>query len=216
MNRFAVLTTEFEHLSYPLGSTNAKDKQHFREQQDEFMLHKVCSQTQAEMLVGSSDWLSEHASVPVGFVSNKENELFIVCQSGKRIDPAQASRQERVSACLAVISRLCKMHSQGFGCGGLSPEAMEFSGESAKLLDPSKIFALNENDSLFYEAAATLRALVGNGFAKVSDLDSLAFAYFSASPVCRHAVLSHIDEKKAREEHYKVLSETAKKFLACF
>ncbi len=219
MNKFAVLLTDFEHLSYPLGRDEPHDRKTFSDRKENYVLHRVESETQAEMLVCSSDWLEEHSAVPVGYVGDENNSIFVVCKAARNPAVPVASglpEQERKDFSLAVMKRLASLHSAGFGCGGLSPEAVEFSGKQAKLSNPSALFALTESDSIFYEAVSTLRSLASNGYAKKEELESLAAAYISSSPVCRHAIVSHIFGKGAQSQPHAELAAQAKKFLAYF
>lgn len=214
MNDYAVLLNGFEHLSYPLGRSDAADRKTFSERNENFTLHRAESCLHAEMLVGSSDWLAEHASQPVGFVGDDKGEVFVVCRAGAKA--SAESEAERKGFCVAIMRRLASLHSQGFGCGGLSPEAVEYSGKEALLLNPSRIFALSEGDSLFYEAVSTLRALAGSGVAAGRDLELLAAAYLSYSPVCRHGVASHLSKKGVKHGLHKELAAHARRLLAYF
>ncbi len=218
MNKYAVLAEGFEHLSYPLGNSEPADRQVFASRKEDFVLHRVESQMVAEMAVGSSDWLSEHASEAVGFVESESGEFFTVCRlSGNRPNPAEMSSSERLDFSLAVVRRLASLHSQGFGCGGLSSEAVEYSHKEARMQNPSSIFALTDSDSPFFEAVATLRSLAGNGFARRSNLERLAWEYTSFSPACRHAVAAHFASKgKKTHQPHRALAEHARKFLAYF
>ncbi len=218
MNRYAVLAAGFEHLSYPLGKNPSSHCLQFSERRADFMLHRVQSAEQAKMVVGAEDFLSEHCSLPVGYVKSEEGEVFVVSRlSGKPLDASVLADEERVAFSVSVMRRLAALHSQGFGCGGISPEAVSYSGKEAKLRDPSSVFALDESDSLFYEAVATMRALAGRGFAKKSDLPRLASVYLSSSPVCRHGVASHLSRLKAnRHYHARELAAHATRLLAYF
>ncbi|MEM2138031.1 MAG: hypothetical protein QW568_02995 [Candidatus Anstonellaceae archaeon] len=215
MNRFAVLAEGFEHLSYPLGNCDSFDGQSLNFRKESYVLRKVDSEQHAHILVGSYDWLAEHASSPIGYVANKSNEIFVVCKTSSqgKIKASRLSASERTSFCRAVILRLAALHTQGFGCGGISAEAVEFSGREARLSNPVAIFALSDSDSLFYEAVATLRSLAGRGFAKKGEIESLAATYISYSPVCRHAVAEHCGKKA---ELHKTLAEKAGRFASYF
>lgn len=218
MNRYAVLAPGFEHLSYPLGKRDASENKNFSERKQEFIVRRVESKTHAEMIVGSSDWLSNHAALPVGYVGDDKGEVFVVCStSGKKYGPEDMSDQERRDYSCAVIARLAALHSEGFGCGGLSPEAIDYSRKQARLSDPSKIFALIDSDSLFFEAVATLRSLAGSGYAKKSELCYLASVYLSASPVCRQGVVSHLKRKGMRHtKPHLALSDVSARFVDYF
>jgi len=218
MTDYAVLLEEFDHLSYPLGKHEAKDKFSFSERKQDYSLRRVESKTMARMILGSCDWLSEHSHMPVGFVGFDKGETFIVCQSsGKAVDPQVMAEGEKLQFSVAVMRRLSALHSQGFGCGGISPEAVSYSGSDAKLHDPSSIFALTDSDSLFFEAVATLRSLAGSGYAKKSELGYLASVYLSASPVCRQGVASHLKRKGARHaKPHLALSDVSARFVDYF
>lgn len=215
MNKFAVLAQGFEHLSYPLGETNSYDGQSFSERKENFVLRSVESEPHAHMLIGSYDWLSEHAASPIGYVSNKDDSFFVVCKSSRQTmgNASEMDNGERLEFSFAVMARLASLHTQGFGCGGISAESVEFTGRQAKLSNPSAIFALSDSDSIFYEAVATLRSLAGKGFAKKEELEALASAYVSFSPVCRHAVASRTGKKYGL---HKELAEQALRFGSYF
>ncbi len=215
MNKFAVLASGFEYLSYPLGETNSFEGQSFSERKEIFVLRSVESEPHAHMLIGSYDWLSEHAASPIGYVSNKEDSFFVVCKSSRQAlpNPAEMDEGERSEFSRAVITRLASLHTQGFGCGGISAETVEFTGRQAKLANPSAIFALSDSDSIFYEAVATLRSLAGKGFAKKEELESLAAAYVSFSPVCRHAIAVRSGKKYGL---HKELAKQALRFGSYF
>lgn len=208
MDRFAVLQQGFERLSYPLGKCEPEDKLVFSEGREKFVLHRLQSETQAEMAVGASGFLEAHASAPVGYVGSEKGEFYLVCKKGA----ASASKEIAVS----VVKRLAALHTLGFGCGGLDPDAVEFSQGQAVLSDPSRIFALTESDSLFYEAVATLRSLVSRKHAKKSDLPGLARAYVSHSPVCRHGVRQHMEKKGMKGSPAAALADSAKRFAGYF
>ena len=217
MNEYAVLLEGFDHLSYPLGECEAKDKHSFSERKEKFVLHRVESKTIARMAIGACDWLSEHSCMPVGFVGDEKGETFVVCKTeGHCLDFGSMADEEKLEFSAAIVRRLASLHSQGFGCGGLSPEAVVFSANEARISNPARIFALTESDSLFYEAVATLRAIVGGGLAKRKDLVSLAFIYVSESPVCRHGVVSHLSKKGQKGSPAILLSEHASRLLAYF
>jgi hypothetical protein len=114
------------------------------------------------------------------------------------------------------MKRLASLHTQGFGCGGLSPGAVEFTGNEAKLLNPSQLFALHENETTFYEAVSTLRALVSSGVARESELPRLASAYLSHSPVCRHEIVQHLQKKGRKGKAKDELVESAMKIIPYF
>ena len=211
MDKFAVLQQGFERLSYQLGKYDPCDKLSFSEGNEKFVLHRVQSETQAEMAVGASDFIEKHASSPVGYVASEKGEFFLVCKSGAK--GGAAARKEFSSA---VVSRLAALHTLGFGCGGISPSAVEFSKGEALLSDPSKIYALSDSDPLFYEAVSTLRALVSKGYAAKSSLRRLAGEYVSHSPVCRHAVRQHMEKKGLNGSPASVLASTAERFAAYF
>ncbi|MEM4634164.1 MAG: hypothetical protein QW275_03350 [Candidatus Anstonellaceae archaeon] len=218
MNSYAVLSCGFEGLSYPLGWLEPSDKLAFVHNKQEFMLHKVKSTTEAEMIIGSSDWISLHASLPVGYVENYKRETFIVCLVyGKKPSPNEMSEQERRTYCSAVMQRLSALHSQGFGCGGISPKGIDYFRKEAKLKDPSQIFALDDSVSLFFEVAVTLRSLAREGYAKSEELEYIASIYLSSSPVCRDGVQSHLKSKGIPSSKPNLaLAQTALRFLQCF
>lgn len=214
MNKFAVLAEGFENLSYPLGNTNSEHGQKIDFQRGNYALFGVESEQHAQMLVGSYDWLSEHAAAPIGYVANKENSLFVVCHLSPSLQPDASKMDdgERLEFCRAVIKRLASLHTQGFGCGGIRAESVDFSGKKARLTNPAEIFALTDSDSVFYEAVATLRSLAGSGFAGKNSLERLAAAYVSHSPVCRHAIA----EKSGKASPGKFLAAHAKRMAAYF
>jgi hypothetical protein len=217
MNRFAVLAEGFEHLSYPLGSSEAADCAAFSERKERFGLHRVQSETDAEIAVGSSDALSEHASLPVGYVLGESGQFFLVCRrNGRTPDARELPDEEKAGLSLSIMRRLAALHSSGLGCGGLSPDAMEFSGREARLLDAGRIFAAGEEDQLFFEAVSTMRSLLGSSFAKKSDFPRLAAAYLSGSPACREAVHSHMRSKGLSGSQNAVLCNAAARYAAYF
>ncbi len=217
MNKFTVLAEGFEHLSYPLGRGEAKDKFSFSERKERFMLHRAQSELSAEMALGASDALCEHASLPVGYVAGGEGGIFLVCRrGGKRPLAGEMTGEEKGAFSRFVLMRLAQLHSQGFGCGGLSPDAVEFSGREVRLLDPGRIFAATEADPLFFEAVSTLRSLVSGGFAKKGQLPALAAAYLSHSPACREAVFSYMKGKGLNGRPHHVLADAAAKYAAYF
>jgi len=194
MNRFAVLLPEFERLSYPLGKGNAVDKHSFSDGNERFSLSRAQSEPHAQMAIVSAEGLCEHTAEPVGYVCAEQGEIFVVCRASGR-KGNELARDERAAFSTALVKRLAALHTQGFGCGGLSPEAVEFTGKEAKILNPSQIFALHEGETTFYEAVSTLRALVSSGVASEADLPRLASAYLSHSPVCRHEIALHLQKK---------------------
>lgn len=210
MERFAVLQQGFEQLSYALGKCEPENGLSFSEGQDLFRLHKVQSEVQAEMAIAASGFLSQHASLPAGYLSDEKGEVYLVCRPGR---PRAAAKKE---AALAMVLRLAELHTQGFGCGGLDASEAGFSQGAALLSDPSRIFALSDSDSLFCEAVSTLRSIVSAGFAGRGELPSLARAYLSASPVCRHAVRSHMDGKGVKGSAAGYLAKMAEKYANYF
>jgi len=215
MNRFAVLAEGFEHLNYPLGNCDSFEGQSLDFRKESYVLRKVDSESHAHQLVGSFDWLLEHAISPIGYVANKGKELFVVCKTSSQgnAKASELSAKDRASFSRAVIIRLAAIHTQGFGCGGIRADAVDFSGKEAKLSNPAALFALTDSDSLFYEAVATLRSLARNGFAKKSELEALSALYVSHSPVCRHAVAEHCGKKA---KLYELLAEKAGRFSSYF
>jgi hypothetical protein len=213
MNRYAVLLPEFQHLSYPLGRGNAVDGHSFSERSERFLLSRAQSEPHAQMTLVSSEGLSEHASEPVGYVCAEAGEIFMVCRSSGR---KEVARDECDAYSLAVVRRLAALHTQGFGCGGLSPDAVEYCGREAKLLHPSRIFALTDDDLVYYEVVSTLRALVSSSYAKEGDLPKLASAYLSYSPVCRHEIAQHLQKKGKAAKPRGALVEAAMKIIPYF
>ena len=215
MNRFAVLLPEFEHLSYPLGKGNAADKHSFSDRNERFSLSRAQSEPHAQMALVSAEGLSEHTAEPVGYVCAEQGEIFVVCRSCGR-KGREIAQDERAAFSTAIVKRLASLHTQGFGCGGLSPEAVEFTGKEAKLLNPSQIFALHEGETTFYEAVSTLRALVSSSVAKETDLPRLASAYLSHSPVCRHEIVQHLQKKGKKGSAKDELVKSAMKIIPFF
>ena len=193
-NRFAVLAPGFEHLSYPLDRHDAAEGASFAERSEQFIFSRARSEPHAQMALVCAEGLSEHASEPVGYVCAQEGEIFVVSRSSGR-KGMEIARDERKAFSTAIVKRLAALHTEGLGCGGLSPEVVEFAGREAKLLNPSKIFALHEGETTFYEAVSTLRALVSSGVSSETDLPRLASAYLSHSPVCRHEIAQHLQKK---------------------
>lgn len=217
MSKYAVLLEGFEHLSYPLGRGRAASGTQFTEQKETYALRPAASEGAAKTALEAADFVAEHASQPVGFVSNEDGEVFVVCKSaGARQDASGLTRKERRAFSLAVMQRLASLHTQGLGCGGISPDAIEITAREARLINPCAIFALDESDSLYYEAIATLRALAGAGFAKKGELEALAQAYVSASPVCRHEISAHLQKKGISAPPASALASAAMKYLLYF
>jgi len=215
MNRFAVLLPEFEHLSYPLGKGNAADKHSFSDRNEHFSFSRAQSEPHAQMALVSAEGISEHTSEPVGYVCAEQGEIFVVClSSGKK--GKEIARDEHSAFSFAVVKRLASLHTQGFGCGGLSPESVEFAGKEAKILNPSQIFAFHEGETTFYEAVSTLRALVSSGISPEADLPRLASAYLSHSPVCRHEIALHLQKKGKRATPKDALVDAARKIIPFF
>ncbi len=214
-NRYAVLAPGFEHLSYPLDRHDAAEGASFAERSDRFSFSRAQSEPHAQMALVSSEGLSEHTSEPVGYVCGEAGEIFVVCRSSGR-KAREIAQDERKAFSTAVMKRLAALHTQGFGCGGLSPEAVEFSGREAKLLNPSQLFALHEGETTFYEAVSTLRALVSSGVAREGDLPRLASAYLSHSPVCRHEIIQHLQKKGKRGTAKDELVKSAEKIIPFF
>ncbi|MFA6327904.1 MAG: hypothetical protein WCY41_00475 [Candidatus Micrarchaeia archaeon] len=214
-NRFAVLAQGFEHLSYPLDRHNAAEGASFAERSEQFSFSRAQSEPHAQMALVCSEGLSEHTAEPVGYVCAQQGEIFVVCRSCGRKGKAIA-RDERKAFSAAVVKRLAALHTQGFGCGGLSPGAVEFSGREAKLLNPSQVFALHEGETTFYEAVSTLRALVSSGMSSEADLPRLASAYLSHSPVCRHEIAQHLRKKGNRAAPKDALVQSAMKIIPFF
>lgn len=215
MNRFAVLAQGFEHLSYPLDRHNAAEGASFAERSEKFSLSRAQSEPHAQMALASAEGLSEHAAEPVGYVCAEAGEIFVVCRNSGRAGKSLA-RDEGSAFSQAIVKRLAMLHSQGFGCGGLSPDAVEFCGKEAKLLNPARIFALADGDSIYYEAVSTLRALVSSGVASEADLPRLASAYLSRSPVCRHEISEHLGKKGVRAKPAQALADAARRFALYF
>ena len=213
MNRFAVLSEGFEHLSYHFGRQDASEGHEFSERGDTFLLHRADSELSCKMALEEPGALSSHAALPVGFVSGENGVTYLVSQlSGKRVSAASLSREERREFSSAVIRRLAAIHSSGLGCGGIAPDAVEFSGGVARMTNASRLYAMEESDTTFFEVAATLRALAGKGFARKSELASLASEYLSSSPVCRVSVLLHMGKKSRGSQPHIELARTALKY----
>ena len=215
MNRFAVFAPGFEHLSYPLGRSSAEEGQSFSDRNERFSLSRAESEPHAQMALVSAEGLSEHTAEPVGYVCAEQGEIFVVCRSsgGKAHEVA---RGERAAFSAAVVKRLAALHTGGLGCGGLSPETVEFFGKEAKLLNPSRLFALHEGETTYYEAVSTLRALVSSGVASEADLPRLASAYLSHSPVCRHEIAQHLQKKGNKGKAKDELVKSALKIIPFF
>ena len=214
-NRFAVLAPGFEHLSYPLDRHDAAEGAAFAERSEQFSFSRAESEPHAQMALVSAGGLSEHTSEPVGYVCSGQGEIFVVCRSSGR-KAREIAQGERRAFSTAVVKRLAALHTGGFGCGGLSPEAVEFAGKQAKLLNPSRLFALQEGETTFYEAVSTLRALVSSGVASECDLPRLASAYLSHSPVCRHEVAQHLQKKGRKGTAKDELVKSAMKIIPFF
>lgn len=217
MNSFAVLSEEYEHLSFPLGRHEAAEGMEFSERKERFALHKAQSEGDAKIALLASSAVSEHASLPVGYVQDSQGGIFVVCKRGGRkvISPSsELEGQLKRGFSSAIISRLASLHSSGLGCGGIRPDAVELSDGGAKLLNPAAIFAFTEGEPAFYEVACTLRALAASGFASQGELAQLASEYLSYSPVCRHYVASHAKKKGHKGRLSVFLADSARKYLA--
>ena len=213
MNRYAVLKPEFEHLSYPLGRGDAVDGHSFSERNERFLLSRAQSEPHAQMALVSAEGLSEHAAEPVGYVCAEEGAVFVVCRTPGR---KEIARDECAAYSLAVVKRLARLHTAGLGCGGLTPDAVAYCGREAKLLNPSRIFALTDDDSVYYEAVSTLRALVSSSYASEADLPGLARAYLSHSPVCRHEIARHLQKKGKKGAAKDELVKSAMRLIPFF
>lgn len=217
MNRFAVLSEEFEHLSFPLGRAEAAEGKEFSERKERYALFRAGSESVAKSALQAAGFIAEHASLPVGYVQDSKGGIFVVCRRGGRrvISPSsEIEASSRRAFCFAVVGRLAALHSQGLGCGGIRPEAVELSEGGVKLLNPSAIFALGEDEPAYYESACTLRALVASGFASEGDLEALAAEYLSFSPVCRHGIAKHAKKKGHKGQLHKILADSARKYLS--
>jgi hypothetical protein len=218
MNRFAVLAEGFERLSYPLGRRDAAHGQEIEEQGRRYVLCRAESEQHAEMAVGASDWVANHSSEPVGFVCGSKGEFYLVCRNeGRRLTPGAIEgmgTEERLRLAVSVVRRLSMLHSQGIGCGGLRPSKMEFRGREAKLSDPSTLFTFTGEDghAAYFEAVATLSAVVSEGLASANDLERLSLEYLRSSPVCRQAVSSYLGQKKSGEKPHRALAKAAIKY----
>jgi hypothetical protein len=214
-NRFAVLAQGFEHLSYPLDRHDAAEGSSFTERSEQFSFSRAQSEPYAQMALVSAGGLSEHTAEPVGYVCAEQGEIFVVCRaSGKK--GKEIAQDERKAFSYALVKRLAALHTQGFGCGGLSPATVEFAGKEAKLLNPSQLFALHEGETTFYEAVSTLRALVSSGVASEAELPRLASAYLSHSPVCRHEIVLHLQKKGKSTAPKDALVDAAMKIIPFF
>ena len=226
MNRYAVLAEGFEHLSYPLSKKAAKEGERFVAQNETFVLLFAATASEAEMAVVASDSLSRHTSFPVGFVADSESGIFLVCRTkgrlglagadGNRLSPFEMPDAERICMGRAIIKRLAILHTEGFGCGGISPDSVEFAAGEARLMNPSRVFALSDADSPYYEAVATLRALYGASLVSKRELLGLAQEYFSHSPVCRHEIALHLQKKGKRATPKDALVDAARKIIPFF
>ena len=214
-NIYTVLVKGFENVSYPLSSEPAHDKQVIKSGKDWFMLHKLKGTPEprayAEDTLGVADAVAKYASLPVGYVADKKGEIFLICKISDRMaamraqvegadEAGEMGEQERLAYSHSVVRLLRNLHSDGFGCGGLRPDAVDCTGREARILDPSTIFAImdSEPEAMFHEAAVTLSLLAGAGYARLGDIRALAAAYLSSSPVCRDAIASRLKGKKVK------------------
>jgi hypothetical protein len=210
-NRHAVLKPKFEHLSYLLDRHSAANGVSFSAQGEEYSFFPVSSETHAQIILGASDWVAIHASEPVGIVRSGEGKQFLLCRtSGRKAN--ELSKEERSAFSQKIVGRLAALNSQGFSCGGLSPDAVMFTGKEAKILNPSSIYALDEEDSPFYDAVVALRRLVSDGMVGIDMLGTYADAYLSSSPVCRHETAKHLQKKGQKDKPREALVKAAKKF----
>ena len=214
-NGFAVLSEGFEHLSYYFGRRNARDGQGFSERSQSFVLRRADSELSALMALENCEALSEHAALPVGFVLGENGRIFMVSLLlGKPVSSSDLTPDERREFCSKVIGRLASLHSSGLLCGGIDPEAVDFLNGAVKITNASGIYAMDEDDTTFFDVAATLRALAGKGFAKMEDLPGLALEYMNYSPICRQGILEYTKKKKKKGAPHLALAATAKKYFA--
>lgn len=196
---------QYERLTYSLDSIRAEHNVTIAASHESFTLRQAASFTAAGMLVSAGEELSEHTLEPVGVVSNSDGQVFIIVRNeGKPLGESpgiktmqliSASASEKKELAQLMVSRLSGLHASGFGCGGLSPQKLAFTSAEARLVDPTSLFALEESDSTFYEAAVTLRSAVASGLVDKSELTSLSALYLS-SPVSRQGVRLHLDKTK--------------------
>ena len=218
-NALVALLPGFEHLNYQLGKLGAQKGLTLQTANGTFRMESMENGLLGEMALGACDGLSEHASPPVGYVQGSGGEFFLIfqlggkalVQNGKSAGKALAD-YERGRFSSAVVERLAKLHSGGFACGGLKPEDVEMVGGKAKVMNASRLFAMDGSDSVFHEAASTLHFLKAAGFATSKELGKLAGEYMSYSPVCRAGVVSHVKEKKLPGRPHEELAKAAERF----
>lgn|GEM_PF-892970 len=216
MNHSAILAEGFECLSYPLSRQVATEGGAFSHKGEWFVFGRAPSRGEAEMAVVASDSLAKHAAAPIGIVKGMCGGFFVVSRARGKFETGSSAAQlppsKRRAFASAVIFRLASLHSGGFGCGGLSQDAVEYSQGSARLLNPSRIFALVDGDAPFFEVACTIRSLAADGFVSEGEITRLCYEYLSHSPVCRAIVSSHCS-RISQKECAHALASCAKKYL---
>ena len=221
-NLSVTLLVGFEHLSYHLGKRKGEKNAVIRHMGEKYMLDEIENTLSGRMAINAREGLSRHALPAVGLVKGNDAGTYIIFQlDGKTFgdegeDGNAATEYERRKFASAVVERLAELHTQGFACGGLKPEEMAMEGGKAKVRNATRIVAMDESDSLFYEAAATLYFLKAAGFATSKDLLALARKYLSHSPVCRGEAAVHARKKKLSGALYLELAAAAEKFKLYF
>jgi len=220
--RTAVIRKGQAGASYALGTSNLKlEGGAVNYGKQKYAFYDVESESQADSLLSLADAFSEHASTTIGFAVDQNGKLVMVCQatSGRLSSkPSLMPKGERKSVAQAIIQRLASLHNEGLGCGGLSPEAVEFQNGKAKVANPTKIFALSPDnpDEQFFEAVSTLRSLVSSGYIRKKEAASLAAEYLSFSPICRHPVAEYFGKRGVKGSMPEALANLAVKHAAYF
>lgn len=211
VSHVAVVRRGSERLIKPLGDQKVLNSGEFTFGQQSYVLNLVDDAGSAEAAFNAGDDLSPYAASPVAMVYDSNGRMHLVClTTDARL---QSGKGPKASKPIHVIALLKRMHNRGITSGGMPPDAVVSEGGRAKVKNPARLQAMNDNDSLLYELVATLAMQNRHGeVGGRKNMARLAKAYLSSCVVGRHYVTEELRRRGSNAPPSEAVADLAMKF----
>lgn len=208
----ALIRKGHAHIIPHLANRDAISLGEFSSNLQSFILNAVDSADLAESAFNADEGISQFAARPMAVVYGNDGKLYLVCQSDARVQYSKMPKAERRKAARDVIAFLAFLHNESFVTGGLSPDAVVFAA-TPMVKNPAKLEAMNEQDSLLHEAAATLAMFNRHGeIGGSKQMESLAKIYLSMCVVGRAEIAEELKRKGLKVPAYRAIADLAMKY----
>ena len=124
----------------------------------------------------------------------------------------QYAKMPRARKLLHVVALLKRMYNRGLVSGGLSPDDVVFDGDRTKVKNPALLQAMNDSDSILYEAVATLAMQNRDRKITRKSMGRIADALISSSVLARHYITEELRRRGSKVPPSEAGADLAMKY----